>query len=688
MDEIIAESGVNVQEDNEVLVIPLDEPVEEVLVLSRENANERKRAKSSTGTPLTRIRQKTPSETKAAKAKLAFNSGLAHVSLRGKQKAARQLKPGCSAACKKNCHGKISEDARYKHFQQYWDLKDKSLQWLYVAKLVSVSKVDDSKRRRKPGDGDDPYKKNSYEYKLINQTGDTVIVCQKMFCDTFDISITVVKNAFKKNSPDKRGKHEKRRRISQALVESVKNHIKSFPMVESHYCRESTQRRYLDERLTVAKMHRLYVMAHNPAHPDTASIRQYRDIFNTHFNLGFYKPKKDQCFTCNEWSSLTAEEKLVDPVKGEEYLNHIQRKVISREAKKKDKEESRQPGSKTRTMCFDLQKVCFLPKTEIGDLFYKSKLACYNFTIFDMTTRKGHCYVWDQTIAGRGADEMTSYIFHFVGKLAGEGVLIIIFWSDGCGAQNRNQFLYTMYYLACMKYKIQIIHRYLEKGHTQMEADSVHARIETKIRHEEVYTAKQWYGHIRTAKVKRPQYEVLEVTQENVLSFRALSEGFFNWGKVPVSKVREIKFDSSKPGLVTYKCDLNKEAIEFRILKAKPGRPVNWETHQPKQAYSGPIPMRDNLHKSLKWMVDKGYIPACHVPTFQGLIGIEPEVEAEEEVEEPQEITPTAAEVERVYDRPEESDEDGSDLDGDVEQLNEPEGWQSDYQLSSDSDSE
>jgi len=38
----------------------------------------------------------------------------------------------------------------------------------------------------------------------------------------------------------------------------VKEHIKSFPTVESHYCRKDTQRQYLDSKLTVNRMYSDY----------------------------------------------------------------------------------------------------------------------------------------------------------------------------------------------------------------------------------------------------------------------------------------------------------------------------------------------------------------------------------------------------------------------------------------------
>ena len=47
--------------------------------------------------------------------------------------------------------------------------------------------------------------------------------------------------------------------ISSAMIDIVKQHIKSIPCVESHYCRASTQKQYHKLSLLVPKMHCLYV---------------------------------------------------------------------------------------------------------------------------------------------------------------------------------------------------------------------------------------------------------------------------------------------------------------------------------------------------------------------------------------------------------------------------------------------
>lgn len=99
---------------------------------------------------------------------------------------------------------------------------------------------------------------------------------------------------------DKRGTHRNRSHaIPREVTDCIKQHIFMFPVVDSHYTRQNTQKQYIESDLSIAKMYRFYqewvneesinVMAQN------ATLRQYYDIFNKSFNLSFFKPKRDLC---------------------------------------------------------------------------------------------------------------------------------------------------------------------------------------------------------------------------------------------------------------------------------------------------------------------------------------------------------------------------------------------------------
>jgi hypothetical protein len=59
--------------------------------------------------------------------------------------------------------------------------------------------------------------------------------------------------------------------------------------------------------------------------------------------------------------------------------------------------------------------------------------------------------------------------------------------SDGCTYQNRNITLSNTLLKAAHDRNITIFQKYLEKGHTQMEVDSVHSVIERKLKNKPIY---------------------------------------------------------------------------------------------------------------------------------------------------------------------------------------------------------
>ena len=102
---------------------------------------------------------------------------------------------------------------------------------------------------------------------------------------------------------DKRGKHTNRpRKITSVIKQQVKEHIKSFPAMKSHYSRnKNKRRRFLSPLLSVAEMHRLYTEKYERENEKPiVKYHYYSRIFNEEFNLSFGHPKSDTCGTCEQ----------------------------------------------------------------------------------------------------------------------------------------------------------------------------------------------------------------------------------------------------------------------------------------------------------------------------------------------------------------------------------------------------
>ncbi|KAK3914505.1 putative fimbrial-like protein YcbV [Frankliniella fusca] len=83
-----------------------------------------------------------------------------------------------------------------------------------------------------------------------------------------------------------------------------------------------------------------------------------------------------------------------------------------------------------------------------------------------------------------------------------------------------------------------------------MERDSVHASIEKKIKKVDIFTHQEWYGYIRTEKVNKPHYVLVQVKQDDFVSFKDLAHGNFSWQKLQVSNIQDITIDVNTPDTV------------------------------------------------------------------------------------------------------------------------------------------
>lgn len=149
-------------------------------------------------------------------------------------------------------------------------------------------------------------------------TTENVRVCKNFFLKTLDVgerTIFVTKNKqLDADSPftadDLHGKHPPKHKLSDVALQRVKTHIESFPRIESHYCRKRTRRRFLNPELSISKMYQLYKEhCEKNQQPDEVKFGTYSKIFNTQYNLSFFKPNKDTCRICEKQKNMSEEEK-------------------------------------------------------------------------------------------------------------------------------------------------------------------------------------------------------------------------------------------------------------------------------------------------------------------------------------------------------------------------------------------
>lgn len=551
------------------------------------------------------------------KRKRLRNEGKAYSSKKGKNVPAKTIGKPCT--CRYKCYSKLSLEDRINAFNKFWELGNREKQWLHVAHYTT-------KENKKRGLQRNLKHNRQFTYKyFLPKDSSRVEVCKMMFLNTYSISERLVRTAWEKYDgstileKDMRGKHKNHNKVvDDDMIMSVCAHVNSFAPVESHYNRAASKRLYLEGSLSIARMFNLYgEWPELGNYTNTASsLRQYRDIINTHFNLSFHVPKKDTCDQCHSFKhTINPSEELK-----QYYANHQKSKTLSRTKKSKDKSDALNSNGRIVSATFDFQKVLSCPHGQMSILYYKRKLSCYNFTIYDMAKKQGYCYMWDESIAKRGANEVASCVYDFIKKFVLKGVKEFRFWSDNCAGQNRNRIVFYMYAHAAKEFGVTITHSFLEKGHTQNEGDSVHSVIERAAEHITIYTPDEWKLLVRWAKVAGDSYEVIDVNQSLVFNFKDQLKNK-NWvknianNKVTWTGIKEVCVEESQSNKIRYKyafCD-DYMTLVLRKETRNCKNPILYK------AYMDPIPISNDKFKDLISLCNSFVIPNKYHDFFKNL---------------------------------------------------------------------
>lgn len=516
------------------------------------------------------------------------NAGLEYKTATGKTVKAKGLKAACT--CRLKCFEKFSEIERQTIFADYYSLS-KEAKNQFIAGLV----CEKGKARQRLRDGRELESRRKFtRLYSLPKSGEHIAVCQKMFLNTLDVTLkkvrVVTEKKRKSNSgmcaEDLRGKHGNQLKVSQEARKIILDHIQMFPAIESHYSRSHTARKYLSPDLSISKMYKLYVdfCTENNIIPQSRSF--YRQMFVENFNYQFKKPKNDTCAKCDKFDmiikSTDQEEERINAEKlKNEHLDFAEaaykQKDIDKKLSLKDK--------KLAVVSFDLQKCLATPSLVNGVSFYKRQLWTYNLTLYETRCNQANpkrklCFIWDETIAKRGSQEIASCLMKYLNNVLDKEVSEVIFYSDCCPGQTRNIFVSAMFLYVVQKrheegHPLVIHHKFLEPGHTHMEADTIHALIERAKKRavDPIEIPRDWVTFIRYIQCD-PNLIVFEMEQREFFDFKSLMKNTFihrtentEAETVYWNSVRWVKyaFNEDSHGKLLYKTTLQ-DNVPFKVL--------------------------------------------------------------------------------------------------------------------------
>lgn len=528
----------------------------------------------------------------------------------------RIIKDRCHCVRKtktKKC-SEVKERNRNQIFEYFWKKTNWDQRKQYVC--GTVKKVD--VKRPKFKDGNQVPRRTATLVYSLPIGASSVPVCKTMYLNTLCLGEWSVKNWVETSmhgmnesteyKTTKRPKKHDNFKEQKALLNQFLEQLNKLP---SHYCRKDTSKLYLEQSFqSYEQLYNEYIRycGQNGKKPLSKSMlmESVRSL-----NISIFIPRKDQCNDCFKFKSGNLSQ--------QDYDKHVSLKNRARAEKEADKESAKSGNCTTLTM--DVQAVKLCPSIPANALYYKTKLNCHNFTVYDIATHECTCYWYDEITADGQAAVYASFLVNFLEEkyLSNEhDKKPIVIYSDGCTAQNRNCVLANALLYLSEKHSIRITQKFLVKGHTQMECDSVHSSIEKALKNKEIYVPYDYVTVTTQARKKHPY-----------LAKKPSSDFFLNYGYKPL-----LKYDSIRPGKtvsdpavtdlrvlqyhmgnILYKLDFD---TKFQELPRRPRNINNFSCATFPKLFPNPLPITERKFKDLQDI--KSVIPKDFWSFYDGIL--------------------------------------------------------------------
>lgn len=397
-----------------------------------------------------------------------------------------------------------------------------------------------------------------------------VQVCQQFFVNTLNINKGRVYYFFEKSNnrktvtpgPLMHGKHTKKV-LDERLKQEVRDHINKFPRMESHYCRKSTKKQYLDPGLNLTQMYRLYATeSDNPL-----KISAYRNIFDYEFNLAFFHSKKDRCEKCveNEQLQNPSEQQIID------YAKHHKKKTNAHSERNKDREVEPDIRLQNKSVVaeFDLENVFQLPIANASILFYLRKFATYNLTV--VVNKIVYNVFWNEFVCGRAGTHLASALVKALKRIVLDNPEKeeLTLWSDSCVPQNRNSYMSAAIqgflnsnHSGCIQ---TIDHKYSEAGHGEVQnVDCAHSVIEKFLRGKFIYSPVSLVKQFHKIPPGKSEFVILEMDDSDYFDYEALAQAS-KYSVIPYKKVVQLTYKKNQSE-ISFKLDFNDHFITSDIV--------------------------------------------------------------------------------------------------------------------------
>lgn len=469
-------------------------------------------------------------------------------------KPEKVLKEACKCQAKGTECQLLSEEDRSNIFRKVWEMTWEQKE-TFVLSLISKRSVD-----RKTVEAS--HRTVTLTYRL-QADSKIVPVCKKMFLDTTGLTEHFIRSRVlaKMKENESRSSSQMSAGPDSAGRKQIRSFLESLPTVPSHYCRKTSSKRYLEPIFgSYLQLYNFYCDDCKANDKVTMSRQVFMDELHS-AKIDIFQPRKDQCDICVSHKEGNVTDEIFEI--------HRKKKERAQTEKSNDKIAAKSSEGKTKMITIDLQAVLLAPNLKASALYYRTKLCVHNFTIYDCTTKQVRCYVWHESEGGLTSNEFATCLIDYLeDNLSFEEFVI---FSDGCSYQNRNANLSKALSYFSQTHDKTVVQKILEKGHTQMEVDSVHSTIERHLKNKSVYCPAEYVSYIQQSRTNPEPYEVKYLTHEFFMNYSEVStlksiRPSSRVGGPHVTDIRGLKYTQN--GEIFFKFDFDQE---WTLLENKRG---------------------------------------------------------------------------------------------------------------------
>lgn len=290
-------------------------------------------------------------------------------------------------------------------------------------------------------------------------------------------------------------------------------------------------------------------------------------------------PRTDMCDFCELQKRKIASTKPHDELKTEKLTIELaahqkayqgERATYNSEQKraledgKKFKRGKLKPDDCVEHICIDYGQSIGVPNTadQLGGTYFLQMRNFLLFGIYSALDNTMLCCTYDEREAGKGANEVISFLHKFLCTRAIQTPNIRIH-ADNCRGQNKNK--YVMWYLVWLAATGRVKHvefKFMIKGHTQFIVDSNIGHIKRELRRSDVFCMEQWAQVIDRSAVTN---KARVVNGNDVYDWKQGLHSYFEEFN-GISKFQHFAVDSTDPGRIWTKYGFNDDVWNKRKL--------------------------------------------------------------------------------------------------------------------------